>query len=75
MLLDIFMVEEKDIEAMLLDIEAMLQDIEAMLHDIEADQNCGSSEFLGHFRNLCRKPGVCLEPCIQACVYLNTRDQ
>ena len=36
MLLDIFMVEEKDIEAMLLDIEAMLQDIEAMLHDIEA---------------------------------------
>ena len=36
MLLDIFMVEEKDIEAMLLDIEAMLQDIEAMLQDIEA---------------------------------------
>ena len=36
MLLDIFMVEEKDIEAMLLDIEAMLRDIEAMLLDIEA---------------------------------------
>ena len=31
MLLDIFMVEEKDIEAMLRDIEAMLHDIEAML--------------------------------------------